>query len=77
LIERAVDLEPADPLSASTWAMPIGASAAPRKRGFNGSTRDNDPQPDDLKRIEEKLLNGLPDEPVTKPAENKTGQTNG
>jgi hypothetical protein len=30
-----------------------------------------------LKRIEEKLLNGLPDEPVTKPVENKTGQTNG
>ena len=78
LIERAVDLNPADPiigehLGDAYWR--VGRTLEARFQWQHA--KDNDPQPDDLKRIEEKLLNGLPDEPVTKPAENKTGQTNG
>ena len=78
LIERAVDLNPADPiigehLGDAYWR--VGRTLEARFQWQHA--KDNDPQPDDLKRIEEKLLNGLPDEPATKPAENKTGQTNG
>ena len=78
LIERAVDLNPAAPiigehLGDAYWR--VGRTLEARFQWQHA--KDNDPQPDDLKRIEEKLLNGLPDEPVTKPAENKTGQTNG
>jgi tetratricopeptide (TPR) repeat protein len=78
LIERAVDLNPADPiigehLGDAYWR--VGRTLEARFQWQHA--KDNDPQPDDLKRIEDKLLNGLPDEPVTKPAENKTGQSNG
>ncbi|MDP1699472.1 MAG: tetratricopeptide repeat protein [Aestuariivirga sp.] len=78
LIERAVDLNPADPiigehLGDAYWR--VGRTLEARFQWQHA--KDNGPQPEDLKRIEEKLLNGLPDEPVTMPAENKTGQTNG
>jgi tetratricopeptide (TPR) repeat protein len=77
-IERAVDLNPADPiigehLGDAYWR--VGRTLEARFQWQHA--KDNDPEPDDLKRIEEKLQNGLPDEPVTKPAENKTDQTNG
>ena len=77
-IERAVDLNPADPiigehLGDAYWR--VGRTLEARFQWQHA--KDNGPGPEDLKRIEEKLLNGLPDEPVTKPAENKTGQTNG
>ncbi len=41
--------------------------------------KDNKPEPDDLKRIEGKLLNGMPDlPPPVKPADNGgTGGNNG
>ena len=39
--------------------------------------RDNKPEPEDLKRIEDKILNGLPDEKPVTPAENAAGQSNG
>jgi hypothetical protein len=41
--------------------------------------KDNKPEPDDLKRIEGKLQNGMPDLPApVKPADNsKTGGNNG
>lgn len=77
-IERAVDLNPADPiigehLGDAYWR--VGRTLEARFQWQHA--KDNGPEPDDLKRIEEKLQNGLPDDPVTKPAENKTGQTNG
>ena len=77
-IERAVDLNPADPiigehLGDAYWR--VGRTLEARFQWQHA--KDNDPEPNDLKRIEEKLRNGLPDNPVTKPAENKTGQTNG
>ena len=77
-IERAVDLNPADPiigehLGDAYWR--VGRTLEAKFQWQHA--KDNGPEPNDLKRIEEKLLNGLPDDPVTKPAENKTGQTNG
>jgi len=77
-IERAVDLNPADPiigehLGDAYWR--VGRTLEAKFQWQHA--KDNGPEPEDLKRIEEKLLNGLPDDPVTKPAENKTGQTNG
>ncbi len=77
-IERAVDLNPADPiigehLGDAYWR--VGRTLEARFQWQHA--KDNDPEPEDLKRIEEKLRNGLPDDPVSKPAENKTGQTNG
>lgn len=77
-LERAVDLNPADPiigehLGDAYWR--VGRTLEAKFQWQHA--KDNGPEPDDLKRIEEKLLNGLPDDPVTKPAENKTGQTNG
>ena len=77
-IERAVDLNPADPiigehLGDAYWR--VGRTLEARFQWQHA--KDNGPEPEDLKRIEEKLQNGLPDDPVTKPAENKTGQTNG
>jgi tetratricopeptide (TPR) repeat protein len=78
LIERAVDLNPADPiigehLGDAYWR--VGRTLEARFQWQHA--KDNDPQPDDLKRIMEKLQNGLLDEPATKPAANKAGQTNG
>ena len=74
-IERAVDLNPADPiigehLGDAYWR--VGRTLEARFQWQHA--KDNGPEPDDLKRIEEKLLNGLPDDAVAKPAENKTGQ---
>ena len=77
-IERAVELNPADPiigehLGDAYWR--VGRTLEAKFQWQHA--KDNGPEPDDLKRIEDKLLNGLPDDPVTVPAENKTGQTNG
>ncbi len=77
-IERAVDLNPADPIIGEHLGDAYWRVGRKLEAKFQWQhAKDNDPQPDDLKRIEEKLLNGLQDEPVTTPAENKTGQTNG
>lgn len=77
-IERAVDLNPADPiigehLGDAYWR--IGRTLEAKFQWQHA--KDNGPEPDDLKRIEDKLQNGLPPEAVTNPAENKTGNTNG
>jgi tetratricopeptide (TPR) repeat protein len=77
-IERAVDLNPADPIIGEHLGDAYWRVGRKLEAKFQWQhAKDNDPQPEDLKRIEEKLLNGLPDEPVAKPAENKPGQTNG
>jgi tetratricopeptide (TPR) repeat protein len=77
-IERAVDLNPADPiigehLGDAYWR--VGRTLEARFQWQHA--KDNGPEPEDLKRIEKKLLDGLPDDAVAKPAENKTGQSNG
>ena len=38
---------------------------------------DNKPEPDDLKRVQDKIKNGLPDEAPVTPAQNAAGKTNG
>ena len=77
-IERAVDLNPADPiigehLGDAYWR--VGRTLEAKFQWQHA--KDNGPEPDDLKRIEGKLLNGLPAEPVTKPADNAAAKTNG
>ena len=77
-IERAVDLNPADPIIGEHLGDAYWRVGRKLEAKFQWQhAKDNGPQPEDLKRIEGKLLNGLPDEPVTKPAENTTTKTNG
>ena len=58
--------------------MPTGASGRKLEAQFQWQhAKDNKPEPDDLKRIEDKIKNGLPDEPPVTPAQNAPGQTNG
>lgn len=77
-IERAVELLPADPIIAehlgdAYWR--VGRKLEARFQWQHA--RDNKPEPDDLKRIEDKIKNGMPDEPAVTPAQNATGSTNG
>ncbi len=77
-IERAVDLNPADPIIGEHLGDAFWGVGRRLDAKFQCQlAMDNGPEPEDLKRIEDKLLNGLPDDAVAKPAENKTGQTNG
>ena len=73
-----MDLNPADPiigehLGDAYWR--VGRTLEAKFQWQHA--KDNGPQPDDLKRIEGKLLNGLPAEPITKPADNSTVKTSG
>lgn len=77
-IERAVELLPADPIIAehlgdAYWR--VGRRLEARFQWQHA--KDNKPEPDDLKRIEDKLANGIPEEPPVTPAQNATGQNNG
>lgn len=77
-IERAVELLPADPIIAehlgdAYWR--VGRKLEARFQWQHA--KDNGPEPDDLKRIEGKLKDGLADEPPVTPAQNGTGQNNG
>ena len=77
-IERAVELLPADPIIAehlgdAYWR--VGRKLEARFQWQHA--RDNKPQPDDLKRIEEKIRNGMPDEVPVTPAQNAPAKTNG
>jgi tetratricopeptide (TPR) repeat protein len=77
-IERAVDLNPADPtigehLGDAYWR--VGRKLEAKFQWQHA--KDNKPEPEDLKRVEDKLKNGLPDLPVTQPAENTPTKTNG
>lgn len=77
-IERAVDLNPADPIIGEHLGDVYWRVGRKLEAKFQWQhAKDNDPETVDLKRIEDKLLNGLPPEEVTKPAENKSGNTNG
>lgn len=77
-IERAVELNPSDPiigehLGDAYWR--VGRRLEARFQWQHA--KDNKPEPDDLKRIEDKLVNGLPDEQPVTPAQNGTGGNSG
>lgn len=77
-IERAVELLPADPIIAEHLGDAYWRVGRKLEAKFQWQhARDNDPEPEDLKRIEEKIKNGLPDEPSVTPAQNGTEKTNG
>ena len=79
-LERAVDLKPGDAiisehLGDAYWR--VGRRLEARFQWQHA--KDNKPEPEDLKRIEEKLLKGLPDlPPPVLPADNsKKNNSNG
>ncbi|MFM8746582.1 MAG: tetratricopeptide repeat protein [Aestuariivirga sp.] len=77
-IERAVELLPADPIIAEHLGDAYWRVGRKLEAKFQWQhARDNDPEPEDLKRIEDKIINGLPDEPAVTPAQNGTEKTNG
>jgi tetratricopeptide (TPR) repeat protein len=77
-IERAVELTPADPIIGEHLGDAYWKVGRKLEAKFQWQhAKDNNPEPEDLKRIEDKLANGLKDEPAVKPAENATGQNNG
>jgi tetratricopeptide (TPR) repeat protein len=76
--ERAVEILPADPIIGEHlgdvyWR--VGRRLEARFQWQHA--KDNKPEPDDLKRIEDKLANGLPDEVPVTPAQNDSDQNNG
>jgi tetratricopeptide (TPR) repeat protein len=76
-MERAVDLRPGDPTIADHlgdvyWR--IGRKLEARFQWQHA--KDNGPEPEDLKRIEQKLKEGLTDAPPVKPAENELPKEN-
>jgi tetratricopeptide (TPR) repeat protein len=77
-IERAVELLPADPIIAehlgdAYWR--VGRKLEARFQWQHA--RDNKPEPEDLKRIEDKIKSGMPEETPVTPAQNAPGQSNG
>ncbi|CAN5271720.1 tetratricopeptide repeat protein [soil metagenome] len=77
-LERAVELKPADPVIADHLGDAYWRAGRKLEASFQWQhAKDNKPDADDLKRIEAKLRDGLPDEPPVKPAENKTEQNKG
>lgn len=79
-MERAVDLRAGDPIIAEHLGDAYWRVDRKLEAKFQWQhAKDNKPDPEDLKRIEGKLLNGLPDLPApTKPADNsKAGGSNG
>jgi tetratricopeptide (TPR) repeat protein len=76
--ERAVDLLPADPIIGEHLGDVYWRVGRKLEAQFQWQhAKDNKPEPNDLKRIEDKLKNGLPDEVPVTPAANGTGQSNG
>ena len=76
--EKAVELLPADPIIAehlgdAYWR--VGRKLEARFQWQHA--KDNKPEPEDLKRIEDKLKDGLPDEQPVTPVENAAPKTNG
>ena len=77
-LEKAVELLPADPTIAEHLGDAYWRVGRTLEAKFQWQhAKDNKPEPDDLKRIEDKLKNGLPAvQPVT-PAQNVAPKTNG
>jgi tetratricopeptide (TPR) repeat protein len=79
-LERAVDLRAGDPIIAEHLGDAYWRVDRKLEAKFQWQhAKDNKPEPDDLKRIEGKLKDGLPDlPPLVKPADNsKAGGNNG
>ena len=77
-IERAVELLPADPTIADHLGDAYWRVGRKLEAKFQWQHAiDNEPEPEDLKRIREKMEKGLPDVPPVKPAQSTTGQSNG
>lgn len=77
-IERAVELLPADPIIAEHLGDAYWRVGRKLEAKFQWQhARDNKPTPDDLKRIEDKIKNGMPEETPVTPAQNAPGQSNG
>ena len=77
--EKAVELLPADPTIAEHLGDAYWRTGRTLEAKFQWQhAKDNKPEPDDLKRIEDKLKNGMPPpaQPVT-PAQNAAPKTNG
>lgn len=78
-LERAVELNPSDPVIGEHLGDVYWKVGRRLEAKFQWQhAKDNKPIPEDLKRIEDKLLNGMADDgpPVT-PAQNGSGQNNG
>ncbi len=79
-LERAVDLRAGDPIIAEHLGDAYWRVGRRLEATFQWQhAKDNKPEPDDLKRIEDKIKNGLPElPPPVKPADNsKAGGNNG
>ncbi len=77
--ERAVELLPADPIIAEHLGDVYWRVGRTLEAKFQWQhAKDNKPEPEDLKRIEDKLKNGLPPaEPPVTPVQNAAPKTNG
>ncbi len=76
--ERSVDLLPADPIIGEHLGDVYWRIGRRLEANFQWRhAKDNKPEPEDLKRIEDKLQNGLPDEVPVTPAQNGTSGSNG
>ena len=78
-IERAVELLPADPIIAEHLGDAYWRVGRTLEAKFQWQhAKDNKPEPEDLKRIEDKIKNGLPDgNPGDAGAECRPAKTNG
>lgn len=76
--ERAVELLPADPIIAEHLGDAYWRVGRTLEAKFQWQhAKDNKPEPDDLKRIEDKIRNGMPPEQPVTPAQNAAPKTNG
>jgi tetratricopeptide (TPR) repeat protein len=76
--ERAVELLAADPIIGEHLGDVYWRVGRKLEAKFQWQhAKDNKPEPGDLKRIEDKLANGLPDEVPITPAQNATNKNSG
>ncbi|MGE0005662.1 MAG: tetratricopeptide repeat protein [Parvibaculaceae bacterium] len=78
-LERAVELKPADPVIADHLGDAYWRAGRRLEARFQWQhAKDNEPEPEDLARIEKKLKEGLPpDGPAVTPAQNGPAGNNG
>jgi tetratricopeptide (TPR) repeat protein len=75
-LERAVELNPADPIIGEHLGDAYWQVGRKLEAHFQWQhAKDNDPTPEDLKRIEDKLKNGMPELPKAKPASTGNAET--
>jgi len=77
-LERAVELKPADPVIADHLGDAYWRTGREVEARFQWQhAKDNKPEPDDLKRIDDKLKNGMPDVAPVIPVQTGSGGSNG